>query len=179
MKRALIYYGDPVLRKKTSPITEITAEIRQLAEEMFETMDAHNGVGLAAPQVNESISIFVTCIPIYDEEIERYLPGERRIFINPKIVSYSEERTSLDEGCLSIPGLREDVIRPIRVTFQAQDLNGQTITEEFIDYNARVMMHENDHLNGVLYIDRISPKKKKEVEPKLRQLKKKYNPKAK
>lgn len=176
MKRPLTYYGHPVLRKKTSPVTEITPEIRQLVEDMFDTMDAQDGCGLAAPQVNESISIFVTCIPKYDEETKRYLPGEKRVFINPKIVQYSEECWTLDEGCLSIPGLREDVIRPFRVTFQAMDLNGQPITEEFEGFDARAMMHENDHLNGVLYIDRLSPKKKKELELKLRKIKKTYNP---
>lgn len=174
MKLPLAYYGDSVLRKKTTPIQEIDDKIRQLVHDMEETMEANNGCGLAAPQIHQSISLFVTKIPRYIDE-KTVLPGEFRVFINPKIVSYSPEVWCLDEACLSLPHLRGDVIRPVKVTFQATDLEGNTFVEEFVGFDARCMMHENDHLNGVLYIDRLSPKGKKEMEPLLREVKKKYS----
>lgn len=174
MKLPLAYYGDSVLRKKTTPIQEIDDKIRQLVHDMEETMEANNGCGLAAPQIHQSISLFVTKIPRYIDE-KTVLPGEFRVFINPKIVSYSPEVWCLDEACLSLPNLRGDVIRPVKVTFQATDLEGNTFVEEFVGFDARCMMHENDHLNGVLYIDRLSPKSKKEIEPLLREVKKKYS----
>lgn len=174
MKLPLAYYGDAVLRQKTARVDEINDELRQLVHDMDETMEANNGCGLAAPQVHRSISLFVTRIPRYIDE-KTVLPGEFRVFINPKIISYSQEMWELDEACLSIPKLRGDVIRPVKVTFQATDLEGNTFVEEFEGFDARCMMHENDHLNGVLYIDRLSPKGKKEFEPLLRELKKKYS----
>lgn len=174
MKLPLAYYGNPILRKKATPIEEITDEIHQLVSNMFETMEENDGCGLAAPQVHHSIALFVTCIPHYDEE-DNLKPGERRVFINPKIVHYSLEAWACKEGCLSIPGLRGEVIRPLKVTIQAMDLNKQIFTEEFEEFDAHVVMHENDHLNGVLYIDRLSPKYKKEFEPKLKEIKKKFS----
>lgn len=173
MKLPLAYYGQLVLRQKASIIKEINQEIHQLAEDMFETMQAHDGCGLAAPQVHRSIAMFITCIPRYDEN-NNMIPGVRRVFINPKIISYSPEVWTCQEGCLSIPGLREEVSRPFKVTIQALDLNGKEFTEEFFEFEAHVIMHENDHLNGVLYIDRISSKRKKAIEPKLKEIKKKY-----
>lgn len=173
MKLPLAYYGDPILRKKTSPVHEINDVIKQLVTDMNETMEANDGCGLAAPQVHQSISLFITCIPRYIDE-ETVLPGELRVFINPKIISYSEETWACKEGCLSIPGLREMVSRPLKVTIQATHLDGQLFEEEFVGFDAHVIMHENDHLNGVLYIDRLPPKRKKEIESFLRELKKKY-----
>lgn len=173
MKLRLAYYGDSVLRKKAAPITEITDEIRQLSEDMFETMEANDGCGLAAPQVHHSIALFVTCIHHYHED-GTFIPGTRRVFINPKIVWYSPEQWPCEEGCLSIPGLRMEVQRPLKVTVQATNLEGQTFTEDFFGFDAHVMMHENDHLNGVLYIDRLSMDKKKKIENQLREIKKKY-----
>lgn len=174
MKLPLAYYGNPILRKKTTPITEITDDIRQLVADMEETMHHHNGVGLAAPQVLHSISLFITCIPRFDEN-QNAIPGVLRVFINPKILNYTEEVWPCEEGCLSIPKLYGEILRPAKVTVQAMDLNGQTFTEEFEHYDAHVVMHENDHINGVLYIDRLPPKIRKEMEPFLRDIKKKYN----
>lgn len=176
MKLPLAYYGHPILRKKTAPLTEITDEIRQLVADMEETMQEHNGCGLAAPQVHRSIALFITSFPRYDED-ENLLPGEIRVFINPKIISRNQELDTHSEGCLSIPRIREEVIRPTKITVQAKNLEGEEFIEEFEDFDARVVMHENDHLNGVLFIDRLPPKKKKELEKPLREINQKYNPK--
>lgn len=173
MKLPLAYYGNPILRKKGAPVLEITDEIRQLVSDMTETMIAQDGCGLAAPQIHQSLALFITSIPHLNEK-EEVIPGELRVFINPKIVAHSQEKWACEEGCLSIPGLRGIVERPLKVTVQATDLEGNVFTEEFVGFDAHVIMHENDHLNGVLYIDRLSPKEKKQIEGKLREIKKKF-----
>lgn len=173
MKLPLAYLGDPVLRKKTAPIEDINDTIRQLIIDMTETMEANDGCGLAAPQVHQSLALFITCIPRYVDD-DTVLPGKLKVFINPKIVSYSSETWDCQEGCLSIPGIRETVSRPLKVTIQATDLEGNPFIEEFIGFDAHVVMHENDHINGVLYIDRLPPRRKKELEQHLKAIKKKY-----
>jgi peptide deformylase len=172
MKLPLAYYGDAVLRKKAAPIKEITAEIKQLVLDMAETMDAHNGCGIAAPQVHRSIALFLTCMPrIIDEDHSE--PGELKVYINPKILSYSEELQEDHHGCLSIPKLgSEGIYRPMTVTVQATGLDGKIFTEECTGPDAIAICHENDHLNGVLFIDRCSPRYKKAIEKDLRQIKK-------
>jgi len=174
MKLPLAYYGNPVLRKKASRVEGIDDELRQLVADMIESMDEYNGCGLAAPQVHRSISLFVTRIPHRDEN-DQIVSGEARVYINPKVLSYSEEVWALDEGCLSIPGLRDAVVRPMAITVEATNLEGKTFTEELVEFDARVILHENDHLNGVLYIDRLPPKQKKAIENHLREIKKKYS----
>ncbi|MDP1880682.1 MAG: peptide deformylase [Parachlamydiaceae bacterium] len=175
MKLRLAYYGDEILRKKTTPIDDIDSTILQLIEDMTETMQASNGCGLAAPQVHQSLSLFITKIPKYnDDDDEKVDSGELRVFINPKIISFSEELWPYEEGCLSIPGMRAVVDRPLKVTIEAIDQHGQIFTEEFEKFDAHVIMHENDHLNGVLYIDRLPPKKRKSIDQFLKSLKKKH-----
>lgn len=175
MKLTLAYYGNPILRKKAASVKEITPEIKQLVADMIETMDATKGIGIAAPQVNHSLAIFITRTPIQKED-GSYEDGPTvRVFINPKIQSYSQEIEGDSEGCLSIPGLYAEVMRPIHISVQATDLDGNTFTEDFSDLAARIIMHENDHINGVLFIDRIHGKERKELESKLREIKKKYN----
>jgi peptide deformylase len=175
MKLSLTYYGNPVLRKKAAPISAITDEIKQLAADMKETMIAHNGWGIAAPQIGKSLSLFVMKIPMENEdEDENEEAEEFRVFINPKILSYSEEEWDRDEGCLSIPGLFGIVNRPVHIKVEALDLEGKTFVEEFSGLAGRIIMHENDHLNGVLFIDRIRGKERKEMESQLRAIKKKF-----
>jgi peptide deformylase len=174
MKLSLAYYGDPILRKKGARIQEITPEIRQLVNDMTETLDALRGCGLAAPQIHQSLALFITRIPRYLDDKKTSIPGERRVFINPKIVDYSQEMWSCEEGCLSMPGLRESIARPLKVTIQATDLDNRTFTEEFVGFDAHVIMHENDHINGILFIDRLPAQKKKAIEGQLREIKKKY-----
>lgn len=168
----LAYYGESILRKKTEPVKEINDEIRLLVSNMIETMHAKDGIGLAAPQVFQSLSIFVTCVPVYqDEKILR--PGVERVFINPKILSYSEENETLLEACLSLPKLAGYVTRPLKIVVEAMNLEGTTFTQEFIDYEARCILHENDHINGKLFIDRMESQERRMLEPQLRELKKK------
>jgi peptide deformylase len=169
----IYHYAHPVLRKRCEPISEITDEIRQLAKDMIETMDKSNGVGLAAPQVGKSIRMFVLREYIVGEGDDWSL-SEPKVYINPVLSSPSPEHLIDTEGCLSLPGLRLDVERPEKITVQAMDLDGNLFTEEVEGYNARIRMHENDHINGVLFIDRVDPHTRKKIEPLLHEMKKKY-----
>jgi peptide deformylase len=174
MKLTLAYYGEPILRKKTVPVLELSEEIRQLVADMVETMQACNGVGLAAPQVHRSLSIFVTCVP--KKQLDgKWIPGQLRVFINPKILSVTKETEVHSEGCLSIPKIYGEVERPSKVTVRATDLNGNIFEEEFSGLEACCVLHENDHINGVLFVDRIFGKARKELEPKLRTIKKNFS----
>jgi peptide deformylase len=173
VKLKIHYYGDPILRTKALPIPEITPEILQLAQEMIEAMIEHNGVGLAAPQIGKLLRIYV-----FREEKLRadghYELGEPEVVINPVLSKPSKESESMLEGCLSVPGLRVNVVRPKKVHIRYQNLKGEFVEKELTDFCARVNMHENDHLNGVLHIDRADPKERKELESVLQKLKKKY-----
>lgn len=177
MELPLAYYGDPVLRKKGCPVEEITDEIRQLVNDMIDTMRANDGIGLAAPQVHRSLTLFVTEIPIPSkDEVTgegKWLPGPVRVFINPTITALSEEQVTNEEGCLSIPEVHGPVTRPVAIKIKATDLDGKEFEEEFQWLDARCFMHENDHINGVLFIDRIHGKARTEMESQLRALKKK------
>lgn len=174
MKLPLAYYGDSVLRQKAKLVTEFTPELRRLVEDMLEAMADNDGMGLAAPQVHRSIALFVTKVPVQNAE-GNWDEGPLIVFINPKIEWYSEEVWEAPEGCLSIPGIRGDVVRPFQVRVSYYDLDGNQHTEEFSSWQARAVMHENDHVNGVLYIDRMSTKKRKEMEAHLQQIKKKFS----
>jgi len=171
----MAYYVDPILRKKTHPVKEITDEFRQFVADMIDTLHSHKtGVGLAAPQVHSSHAIFVTKVPLPGPD-NTLIPGPIRIFINPKIIEVSHNTCIYQEGCLSIPTIYEDVERPIEVTIEALDLDGNRFVEKFTGYDARVVLHENDHVNGVLFIDRIRGKKRQELDQALREVKKKYH----
>ncbi|MBS0604065.1 MAG: peptide deformylase [Verrucomicrobia bacterium] len=171
----IYYYGHPVLRKRCEPISEITDEIRKLASDMIETMDKNDGIGLAAPQVGRSIRMFVLRNYIFTEE-GHWTVSEPKVYINPKLSSPGTEMLSDTEGCLSLPGLRLHVLRPDKITVEAMDLDGKIFVEELEGYNARVRMHENDHINGVLFVDRIDVNARKKIDPLLKEMKKKYNP---
>lgn len=138
--------GEEVLRKKSVPIKdeEINDELRALAEEMFETMENANGVGLACPQIGKNIRMFVAEA---DDDI-------KRVFINPQIIATSDDSVPYEEGCLSVPQVYENIMRPSKVTVQAQDQNGKKFTLEAEGLLARIIQHENDHLEGVIFIDR-------------------------
>lgn len=138
--------GEEVLRKKSVPIKdeEINDELRALAEEMFETMESANGVGLACPQIGKNIRMFVAGA---DDDV-------KRVFINPQIIATSDDSVPYEEGCLSVPQVYENIMRPSKVTVQAQDQNGKKFTLEAEGLLARIIQHENDHLEGVIFIDR-------------------------
>lgn len=172
MKLPLVFYGDAVLRKKAAQIEMINDEVCELVTNMIDTMMDTRGIGLAAPQVNHSLAVFIAYFPKDDEEVER---SKIKVFINPKIIEYSPEMTIYSEGCLSIPKLYKDIERPFKVTITASDLEGNIFTEEFHDFHAHIVLHENDHLNGVLFIDRLSIRERKSIEPHLREIKKKHS----
>lgn len=180
MKLPIRYFGDPVLRQKCESVGEITEEIKKLVFDMVETFDNNNGIGISACQVGVPLRIFVlrNYIPLPDGTWVMSAPV---VYINPKIVSVSAETDQDTEGCLSLPGIKEWVERPIKLTIEATDLNGKLFTETFEGrdeverLNARVRMHENDHLNGVLFIDRLPAKVRKRIEPKLHEIKTKYS----
>lgn len=136
--------GEDVLRQVAVPVEEVTDEIRALAEDMFETMLFYEGVGLACPQIGKSIRMFVL---MADDEV-------RRVFINPVIIKTSESVSDYDEGCLSIPKIYETISRPDKVTVQALNEKGKPFTLEADGLLARIIQHEYDHLEGILYIDR-------------------------
>lgn len=141
--------GEDVLRQKAVPVEpeEINDELRQFINDMFDTMDEAEGVGLAAPQVGVSKRFFVITA---DDDV-------RRVFINPQIIYTSNELCDYDEGCLSLPGFDEKITRPARVTVSALDENGKAFTLEADGLLARCIQHENDHLDGIVYIDRGDP----------------------
>jgi len=174
MKLELAYYGAPVLRQKAKEVEKVTPEIQKLCEDMIETMHHHDGIGLAAPQVYRSLRIFVTCVPKPSQETPgEWEEGQTHIFINPKLLEPSDEAWETDEGCLSIPSLRGNVTRPYRITVDALDIHGRPFQETFYGLEARCIMHENDHINGVLFIDRVRGKERQQLEPGLKALKKK------
>ena len=136
--------GVDILRKKAEPIAEVNDEIRQLANDMLETMIEADGVGLAGPQVGKGLRIFVA---MSDDDV-------KRVFIIPQIIKTSEEVAAYEEGCLSIPQVYESITRPVRVTVQALNENGRPFTLDADGLLDRIIQHENDHLDGILYIDR-------------------------
>lgn len=139
--RQLRLEGDAILRKQSKEIKVISDRIKELAEDMVETMYDNNGVGLAAPQVGVLRRLFVVDI------------GEGpTVFVNPEITERSGEQFGV-EGCLSVPGKQGDVLRPYKIHVKAQNINGETFELEAEEFYARAICHENDHLNGVLYID--------------------------
>lgn len=174
MRLPITYYGNPILRKKGARVNGIDDELRQLVSDMIETLHAHDGLGLAAPQVSRSIALFITYVAENTDE-DPNAPRELRIFINPKILEYSQEEWLRGEGCLSIPEVYAPVSRPWRIKVEATDLEGNRFVEEFQGLPARAIMHENDHINGVLFIDRVHGKARQEMEPFLRVIKKNFS----
>lgn len=159
---SLRYYGDPVLRAKAAPVSEFTPELRDLVQGMFECMYRAEGIGLAAPQVGEGIRVFVVDVPGGEDALR-----VKRAFVNPVIVEKSGAATD-EEGCLSIPGFRADVKRAARVVVEAADENGAPFRIEAEGLLARALQHETDHLDGILFIDRLGALQRKLLEGKLK-----------
>ena len=155
-------YGMSVLRKVAAEIPEDYKELDQLIADMFETMHVSDGVGLAAPQIGKSLRIFVIdTTPMSESAEEPELKDFRRVFINPYIVEEWGEPWAFEEGCLSLPNIREEVIRPDHVRIEYYDENWNLKEEEYDGIRARVIQHEYDHLDGRLFVDRISPIRRK------------------
>jgi peptide deformylase len=170
----IVAYGTPVLRKHSSAIDADYPGLEKLVADMWETMYNSNGVGLAAPQVNKDIRLFVIDseqIFLNQEEDEKGLypdePGFKGVFINAEIESIEGENWSYNEGCLSIPKIREDVMRQSAVTLNFLDDQFVAHTKTFIGLTARIILHEYDHIDGKLFIDHISPLKRTLLRRKL------------
>lgn len=167
MIRSVLCYNDPRLRAKAKPILEITDRERELAQDLIDTMRARHGVGLAATQIGEMVRMYVICDEIVNAEGETQLaPPE--VLINPKLSHPSPKAERASEGCLSLPGLYLEVSRPESIQIVYHTLEGKVVEERPRGFRARVMMHENDHLNGVLIIDRVDSKERKRIAPLLR-----------
>lgn len=155
-------YGDPVLRDKNKEIEKIDDNIREILEEMVETMRDISGIGLAAPQVGINLRMFVV-------EAEE---GVVKKVINPEFLEYSKQCVDHEEGCLSVPGIHRKVKRPESLKVRYLNENGEKIEEELEDLWARAFQHENDHLEGILFVDKIAPVAKRLVSKKLLNMKK-------
>jgi peptide deformylase len=159
----IVKYGDPVLEKRAQEVTEFNGELKKLVEDMFESMYAAHGVGLAAPQIGISKRLAVIDVTFKED------PNAKLVLVNPQIV-HTEGKQRENEGCLSIPEFREPVTRPKIVTVRAQDADGQWYEKTGEDLLARAFMHETDHLNGTLYIHHISGLKRDLIKRKIRKL---------
>ena len=163
-------YGQPVLRKESEDIATDYPNLKELLANMFETMEEANGVGLAAPQIGLNIRVVVIDLDVLSEDFPEY-KGFKKGFINPHIIEYDDTDTvSLEEGCLSLPGISEKVTRPTRIHVQYLDEDLQLHDEWVEGYLARVMQHEFDHLDAKMFIDRISPLRKQLIKSKLKAL---------
>ena len=169
------YYGHPDLRAKAKPIEILTSKVLQICEEMVEMMlSLDNCIGFAGPQLGVLLRVFV----IREEKFlpnDEYYFGPPEVILNPTISRPSKETVTMQEGCMSLPGLHVTVTRPKSVHVRYQNMKGEWVEENPTEFRARMFMHENDHLNGVLHIDRMDPKERKELEPVLRAMKQKYN----
>ena len=163
-------YGQPVLRKVAEDIPTDFPNLKELLSNMYETLTASEGVGLAAPQIGKAIRVVVIDLDVLSDDLPEY-KDFRRAYINPHIVEYDDEKTeSMEEGCLSLPAIHEKVTRPTRIRVQWLDEHLQPHDEWVEGYLARVMQHEFDHLDGKMFIDRISPLRKQLIKSKLRAL---------
>lgn len=162
----IVVYGSPVLRQVAKEINRNFPELEQLIADMFETMYESDGMGLAAPQIGKSVRLFIMDLTPLEEE-DASLKDFKKVFINAKIVEYKGDIWTMNEGCLSFPLLREDVERKDKIRIQYYDENWKYHDEQFEGYQARVIQHEYDHINGVLFIDLIPPLRKKLIKGKL------------
>ena len=160
----IVAYGDPVLKKRAEDIDKKYSGLKELIENMFETMYQSNGVGLAAPQIGLSIRLFIVDgNPFEEEEVQ----GFKRVFINPVISEEKGDKWKFNEGCLSIPGVREDVERKAEISIQYFDEDWIIHKEVFNGLSARIVQHEYDHIEGILFTDRISPLRRRLLKNKL------------
>jgi peptide deformylase len=163
----IVMYGDPVLRKRAEDIKKDT-DIKALVQDMFETMKAASGIGLAAPQIGKAIRLFVVDATTLDEEDhDQDLSDFKKAFINPTIVEEHGEEWEFEEGCLSIPNIRENISRPETVKIRYYDEDWNLKEEEYDGMKARIIQHEYDHIEGKLFIDYLSPLKKRMLKGKL------------
>ncbi len=165
----IIVYGDPILRKRAKDLAKGSDELPTLIQDMFDTMYAAHGIGLAAPQIGKGIRLFVVDGTTLDEEDkeDEDMTGFKKIFINPEILDEQGNKWAFEEGCLSIPNIREDVLRQEKVRIRYFDENWIKQEEEYTGIKARIIQHEYDHLDGKLFIDYLSPLKKRMLKGRL------------
>ncbi|HJH60038.1 MAG TPA: peptide deformylase [Bacteroidetes bacterium] len=165
----VVAYGHPVLKHVAEEISPDYPDFKQLVDDMFETMYYSEGVGLAAPQINKSIRLFVIDT---DSFSEKYPEGKgiKKVFVNPEIIEVSEEMWTFREGCLSLPNLNEEVVRPSKIKIRYLDENFIQHEDEYDGIVSRVIQHEYDHLDGIVYVDRISSMRKLLLKSKLRDI---------
>jgi peptide deformylase len=172
----IVAYGDPVLKKKAVNIEKQHLKLKELIRDMWETMYAAYGVGLAAPQIGESLRLFIVDGSPFaqdkslDHVEQQELKAFKKVFINPEIISYSGLNESFNEGCLSIPDVREDVSRLSTIEIVYYNEKFEKVEEEISGLAARIVQHEFDHIEGVLFTDKLGPLKKKLLKPKLAQI---------
>jgi peptide deformylase len=160
----IVKYGDPVLERKCDPVTNFdTPELREFVDDMFDTMYASKGLGLAAPQVGVGERLTVIDVSAGED------PEQKIVLINPEIILKEGTQTG-EEGCLSIPGFREDVTRAMKAVVRAQNIQGETIEVTGEELLARAIQHEIDHLNGVLFLSHLSPLKRDLIRRKIKKL---------
>ena len=153
--REIVLMGDPILRTKADEVSAFGGELQSLVRDLLETMYHADGIGLAAPQIGVSTRVIV--LDLHREDAD----DEQLALVNPTVTWLSKETDKQSEGCLSIPGLEEIVKRPVEVRVDAHDPDGNPVTVEAEDLLARALQHEIDHLDGVLFLDRVSPLKRK------------------
>ncbi|MDC1202406.1 peptide deformylase [Salibacteraceae bacterium] len=176
----IIAYGDPVLKREGDEIDKDYPELQKFIADMFETMYNANGVGLAAPQVGRSIRLFIIDTTPFterdddedpmDEEEFNQLSGLKKVFINPIIVEEDGDKWPFNEGCLSIPGINEDVTRKRNLIIEYFDENFNLVEEEYTGKAARVIQHEYDHIDGILFTDRLNPLRKQILKKRLNEI---------
>jgi peptide deformylase len=165
----IVVYGDPVLKKKARDIKKGEVDVSQLAEDMFETMYAARGIGLAAPQIGKSLRMFVVDGgPMEEDELADF----KKVFINPEIIEESGEPWVFEEGCLSIPNIREDIERNASLKIRYYDEHWEAHEEEFDGMKARIIQHEYDHIQGILFTDYLTPLKRRMLKGKLQNISK-------
>jgi peptide deformylase len=163
-------YGQPVLRKVAEDIPADYPDLKQLISDMWETLASSEGIGLAAPQIGKAIRLVVIDLDVLSDDLPEY-KDFRRVFINAHIVEFDDSSTdSSEEGCLSLPAIHEKVVRPTRIRVQWLDEDFQPHDEWIEGYLARVMQHEFDHLEGKMFIDRVSPLRRQLIKSKLKAL---------
>lgn len=174
----IVAYGDPVLKKEAKEIPDDYPEVKKLVDDMFETMHNASGVGLAAPQIGKSLRLFVIDpspfaeSPELEDEEREQLKGLKKAFINPIMVEETGEEWAFSEGCLSIPEVHEDIFRQPDITINYLDSEFNEHEESFKGLAARVIQHEFDHIEGVLFTDKLSSFKKKLIKGKLKNISK-------
>jgi len=168
----IVVYGSPILKKRATDINSDFENLAELIQNMWQTMYQASGIGLAAPQINQSIRLFIVDTLQMKDRIkdEPDFSGIKKAFINPVITEEIGNEWKYEEGCLSIPGIRENVERKPEITITYQDEQFNTITEKYKGLNARVIQHEYDHIEGVLFTDKVKPLTKKLIQSKLNKI---------